>query len=88
MNAVKKYQDDSYFTMEEAMMFLPDAIFCHKFLAVLGEMVIKRYLYDKNFHIFLIQKCTDGTYNCYILNDCCIGNDQQLLDGLCFGKKK
>ncbi len=82
------YQDDSFFTIEQAMTFLPDAIFCHKLLAVLGEMVIKRYLFDKDFDFSFIQKYTDGMSNRYTRNVCCIGNNQQLLDGSCFGKKK
>ncbi len=45
------------------MTFLPDAIFCHKLLAVLGEMAIKGYRFDKDFDFSLIQKCTDGIAN-------------------------
>ncbi len=70
------------------MTFLPDAIFCHKLLAVLGETVIKHYLFDNDFDFSLIQKCTDGMSNHYNCNDCCIGNDQQLLDGLYFEGKR
>jgi hypothetical protein len=36
-------------SMAQAMTILPDAIFCHKFWAVLGDEEIKLYLFDRHF---------------------------------------
>jgi hypothetical protein len=81
VNAVKKYQDDSFFYNRRSYDVSPRATFCHELLAVLGEMVIKHCLFDKDFDFSLIQKRTNDMSNSYSGNDCCIGNNQQLLDG-------
>jgi hypothetical protein len=51
------------FPMDKAMMVLPDAIFCHKFKAILGEE-IGHYLLDKDFEVTGINMCTDYFHNC------------------------
>ncbi len=70
------------FPMDKAMMVLPDAIFCHKFMAILGKEKIREYIFDKDFEVTGINMCTD----CIPYRDtciaCCIGNDQQILDPL------
>jgi hypothetical protein len=68
--------------MAEAMNILPDAIFCHKFWAVLGDKEIKRYFFDSHVEVKDITKCTEAMLNHDNQNDCCIGNDQQSLDAL------
>jgi hypothetical protein len=50
VNAVEKnaYKNKSNsLSMAEAMTILPDAIFCCKFWAVLGDKEIKHYLFDR-----------------------------------------
>jgi hypothetical protein len=74
------------FPMNKAMMVLPDAIFCHKFKAILGEE-IRQYLFDKDFEVTGINMCTDYIHNHDTCIDCCIGNDQQILDALSYNKK-
>jgi hypothetical protein len=84
VNAVEtiyKNKSDSLL-MAEAMTVLSDAIFCHKFWAVLGEEVIKRYCFDRQFKVMGIQKFTEAMPNQDNQNDCCIGNNQQILDAL------
>ncbi len=73
------------FTMDKAMMVLPDAIFCHKFMAILGEE-IRQYLFDKDFEVTGINMCTDCIPYHDTCIDCCIGNDQQILDALSSNK--
>jgi hypothetical protein len=68
--------------MAKAMTILPDAIFCHKFWAVLRDEEIKLYLFDRQFEVMGVKKCTEAMPNCDNQNDCCIGNDQQILDDL------
>jgi hypothetical protein len=68
--------------MAQAMTILPDAIFCHKFWTVLGDKEIKRYLFDRYFEVKGIKKCTEAMPNRDNQNDCCISNDQQILDAL------
>ncbi len=68
--------------MAEAMKILPDAIFCHKFWAVLGDKEIKLYLFDRQFEVTGIKKCTETMPNFDNQNDCCIGNHQQILDAI------
>jgi hypothetical protein len=46
------------FQIDKAMMVLPDAIFCHKFMAILGED-IRQYLFDKDFEVTGINMCTN-----------------------------
>ena len=67
------------------MMVLPDAIFCHKFMAILGED-IRQYLFDKDFEVTGITMCTNCISYCETCIDCCIGNDQQNLDALSSNK--
>ncbi len=69
-------------SMAEAMTILPDAIFCHKFWAVLGDKEIKCYLFDRQFEVTGLKKCTMAMPNCDNQKDCCIGNNQQILDAL------
>jgi hypothetical protein len=77
------YKNDSHsLSMAEAMKILPDAIFCHKFWAVLGDKEITLYLFDRHFEVMGIKKCTEATRNHDNQNDCCIGNNQQILDAL------
>ncbi len=68
-----------------AMMVLPDATFCHKFTAILGEY-IRQYLFDKDFEVTGITMCTDCISYHDTCIDCCIGNNQQILDALSFNK--
>jgi hypothetical protein len=84
VNAVAKYlQNEShYLSMAEAMKILPDAIFCHKFWAVLGDKEIKLYLLDRHFEVKGIKKCMEAMPNCDNQNNCCIGNNQRILDAL------
>jgi hypothetical protein len=67
------------------MMMLPDAIFCHKFKAILGEE-IQNYLFDKDFEVTGINMCSSYINNCDTCIDCCIGNDQHILDALSYNK--
>jgi hypothetical protein len=69
-------------SMAQAMTILPDAIFCHKFWAVLGDKEIKLYLFDRHFKVKDIKKCTEAMPNRDNQNDYCIGNNQQILDAL------
>ncbi len=55
------------FLMDKAMMVLPDAIFCHKFMAILGED-IRQSLFDKDFEVTGITMCP----NCISYCDTCI----------------
>ncbi len=34
------------FPMDKAVMVLPDALFCHKFMAILGKEKIREYFFD------------------------------------------
>jgi hypothetical protein len=74
------------FPMYKAMIVLPDAIFCHKFMAILGKENIGQYLFDKDFKVTGINMCN----NCIPYHDtcieCCIGNDQQILDAISSNK--
>jgi hypothetical protein len=74
------------FMMDKAMMVLPDAIFCHKFMAILGKEKIRQYLFDKDFEVTGINMCTNCIPNRDTCIDCCIGNDQQILDALSSNK--
>jgi hypothetical protein len=77
------YENESHsLSMAQAMTNLPDAIFCHKFWTVLGDKEIKRHLIDRHFEVMGIKKCTEAMPNHDNQNDCCIGNDQQILDAL------
>jgi hypothetical protein len=69
------------FPMDKAMMVLPDAIVCHKFKAILGEE-IRQYLFNKDFEVTGINMCTNYIHNRDTCIDCCIGNNQQILDAL------
>ncbi len=71
------------FLMDEAMMMPPDAIFYHKFKAILGGE-IRQYLFDKDFEVTVINMCTDYVHTHDTCIDCCIGNDQQILDALSY----
>ncbi len=73
------------FPMDKAMMVLPDAIFYHKFKAILGED-IRQYLFNKNFEVTGINLCTEYIHNRDTCIDCCIGNDQQILNALSYNK--
>jgi hypothetical protein len=64
------------------MMLLPDAIFFHKFLAIFGTEKIGEYLFDNDFDVIGIKVCTDCIPDHDTCIDCCIGNDQQILDAL------
>jgi hypothetical protein len=74
------------FPMDKAMMVLPDAIFCHKFMAILGKEKIGQYLFDKDFEVTGRNMCTDCIPYPDTCIDCCIGNDQQILDALSSNK--
>ncbi len=79
----KLYKNESYsLSMAQAMTILPDTIFCHKFWAVLGDKEIKRYLFNTHFEVNGIKKCTEAMHSHDYQNDCCIGNNQQILDAL------
>ncbi len=67
------------------MMVLPDAIFCHKFKAILGEE-IRQYLFNKNFEVTGINMCTNYIHNRDTYIDCYIGNNQQILNTLSYNK--
>ncbi len=67
-------------------MVLPDAIFCHTFMAVLGKEKIGQDLSDNDFKMTSINMCTDCIPNPDTCIDCCIGNDQQILDALSSNK--
>ncbi len=67
------------------MMVLPDATFYHKFKAILGEE-IRQYLFNKDFEVTGINRCTNYIYNCDTCIDCCIGNNQQILHALSYNK--
>ncbi len=79
-NIFKKESHSS--SMAQVMTNLPDAIFCQKFWAVLGDKEIKRYLFDRHFEVKGVKKCTEVMPNHDNQHDCCIGNDQQILDAL------
>jgi hypothetical protein len=64
------------FPMDKAMMVLPDAIFCHKFMAILGKEKIGQNLFDKDVEVTGINMCTDCIPYRDTCIDCCIGNDQ------------
>ncbi len=68
------------------MMVLPDAIFCHKFMAILGKEKIRQYRFDKDFEVTVINMFTNCIPNRDTCIDCCIGNDQQILDALLSNK--
>jgi hypothetical protein len=74
------------FLMDKAMMVLPDAIFCHKFMAILRKEEIGQYHFDKDFEVTHINMCTDCIPYRDTCIDCCIGNDQQILYALSFNK--
>jgi hypothetical protein len=74
------------FPINKAMMVLPDAIFCHKFMAILRKEKIGQYLFDKDFEVTGINMCTDCIPYRDTCIDCCIGNDQQILDALSSNK--
>ncbi len=74
------------FPMDKAMMVLPDAIFFHKFMAILGKEKIREYFFDKDFEVTGINMCTDCIPYRDTCIDCCIGNDQQILDALSSNK--
>jgi hypothetical protein len=74
------------FMMDGAMMVLPDAIFCHKFMAILGKEKIGQYLFDNDIEVTGINMFTDCIPNHDTCIDCCIGNDQQILDALSSNK--
>jgi hypothetical protein len=77
------YQNlDDSLSMAEAMKILPDATFCHKFWAVLREEEIQLYLFDRQFEVTGIKKFTEAMPDCDNQNDCCIGDDEQILDAL------
>jgi hypothetical protein len=46
------------------------------------ETEIKRYLFDSHFEVKGKKKCTEAMPNHDNQNDCCIGNDQQILYAL------
>jgi hypothetical protein len=56
--------------MAQAMRILPDAIFCHKFWAVVGDKEIKLYLFDRHFEVKGIKKCMEAMPNRDNQNDC------------------
>ncbi len=64
------------------MAILPDAILCHKFWAVLRDKGIKLYLFDRHFEVKGRKKCMEAMPYRDNQNDCCIGNNQQILDAL------
>jgi hypothetical protein len=68
------------------MMVLPDAIFCHKFMAILGKEVMGQYLFDKDFEVTGINMCTNCIPYRDTCIDCCIGNNQQIFDALSSNK--
>jgi hypothetical protein len=74
------------FPMDKAMMVLPDAIFCHKFMAILGKEKIGQYLFDKDFEVTGKNMCTNCIPCRDTCIDCCIGNDQQILNSLSSNK--
>ncbi len=78
---IHKNKSDSL-SMAEAMKILPDAIFCHTFWAVLKDKEIKLDLFDRQFEVMGIQKCTEAMPNWDNQNDCCIGSDHLILDVL------
>ncbi len=57
-------------SMAGAMTILPDAIFSHKFWAVLGDKEIKLYLFDRHFEVEGTKKCTESMTNRNNQNDC------------------
>jgi hypothetical protein len=74
------------FTIDGAMMVLPDAIFCHKLMTILGKEKIRQYFFDKDFEVTGINMCINCIPNHDTCIDCCIGNDQQILDALSSNK--
>ncbi len=74
------------FTMDGAMMVLPDTIFCQKFMAILGKEKIGQYLFDKAFEVTGINMCTNCIPNHDTCIDCCIGNDQHILNAILSNK--
>ncbi len=57
-------QNESHFlSMAQAMTNLPNTIFCHKFWAVLGDEEIKLNLFDRNFEVKGMKKCTEAMPN-------------------------
>ncbi len=65
------YEIESHsLSMAQAMTILPDAIFCHIFLAVLRDKEIKLYLFDRHFEVKGIKKCTEAMPNHDNQNDC------------------
>ena len=73
--------------MDKAVMVLPDAIFCHKFMAILGKEEIGQYLFDKDFEVTSINMCTNCIPYRDTCIDCCIEYDQQIFDALSSNKK-
>jgi hypothetical protein len=61
--------------------------YSHKFWDVLGDKEIKLNLFDRQFEVTGIKKCTEAMPNHDNQNDCCIGNNQQILDALTSHKK-
>ena len=53
---------------------------------ILGTEKIREYLFDNDFDVTGIYVCTDYIPNSDTCNDCCIGNNQQILDALLFNK--
>ena len=43
-----KKNESAAFTMVGAMMVLPDAIFCYKYMAILGKEKIRQYLFNND----------------------------------------
>ncbi len=43
------------FMMDKAMIVLPDAIFCHKFVAILGKEKMGQYFFDKDFEVTVLE---------------------------------
>ncbi len=68
------------------MMVLPDTIFCHKFMVMLGKKKIGQYLFDKDFEVTGINLCTNCIPYLDTCINCCIGNNQQILDALTSNK--
>jgi hypothetical protein len=75
------------FMMDKAMMVLPDAIFCHKLMAILEKEKIGQYLFNNDFEVTGINMCTNCIPNHETCIDCCIEYDQQIFDALSSNKK-
>jgi hypothetical protein len=55
-------------------------------MAILGKEEIGQYLFNKDFEVTGINMCTDCIPYHDTCIDCCIGNDQQILDALSSNK--